>query len=130
MEIFKIAGIGIAATVLAVFVKNQKPEFSIQVSIVAAVVIFVSAFPYLKTIVAMFNDISQKIGLESRYISLVFKVIGIAYVGQFASELCRDAGENAVATKIEFAGKTIIMTLSMPVLYSLLEIVNEIIHFE
>ena len=58
---------------------------------------------------------------------VVLRVIGIAYVAQFGAELCRDAGESAVASKIEFAGKIIIMTLSMPIMYKLLEVVNKII---
>ncbi len=129
MDIFKIAGIGLAATVLAVFVKNWKPELAIQISLIATVIIFASVLPYLKTLIDMFKDISNKSGIETRYIGIVLKVIGIAYVAQFASELCKDAGESAIASKIEVAAKVIIMTLSMPVIYSLLEVVNEIIHF-
>ncbi|MDO4744416.1 MAG: stage III sporulation protein AD [Clostridia bacterium] len=130
MDIFKIAGLGLAAVVLAVFIKNWKPELAMQVSLAAAVIIFLMVLPYLKAVVVMFQDISEQIGLESKYLSLVLKVIGIAYVAQFAAELCRDAGETSVASKIEFAGKVIIMTLSMPVVYSLLEVVSQIIRFE
>ena len=130
MDIFKIAGLGLAAVVLAVFIKSWKPELAMQVSLAAAVIIFLMVLPYLKAVVVMFQDISEQIGLESKYLSLILKVIGIAYVAQFAAELCRDAGETSVASKIEFAGKVIIMTLSMPVVYSLLEVVSQIIRFE
>lgn len=130
MEIFKIAGLGIAAAAVAVFIKNWKPELAMQVSLAAAIIILVTVLPYLKTAVNMLKDISEQTGLASSHIGLVLKVVGIAYVAQFASELCRDAGENAVATKIELAGKIIIMTLSMPVIYNLLGIVNDIISFE
>ena len=126
MDIFKIAGIGLAATVLAVFIKNQRPEFAIQISLLGAVVIFTLILPYLRTIVVMISDISDRIGIEPGYLKLVLKVMGIAYITQFASELCSDAGETSLASKIELAGKVIIMTLSMPVLYSLLDIVCEI----
>lgn len=130
MDIFKIVGIGLAAAVLAVFIKNWKPELAMQVSLVATVIIFASFLPYLKTLIDMLRDISTQAGIEARYISIVLKVIGIAYVAQFASELCQDAGESAIASKIEVAGKVIIMTISMPVIYSLLEVVNEIIRFQ
>ena len=130
MEIFKIAGLGIAAAAIAVFVKNWKPELAMQVSLSAAIVILITIFPYLKTAINMLKDISGKTGLDNSQIGLVLKVVGIAYISQFASELCRDAGENAVATKIELAGKVIIMTLSMPVIYGLMGIVNDIISFE
>ncbi|MBR5156027.1 MAG: stage III sporulation protein AD [Clostridia bacterium] len=130
MDIFKIVGIGLAAAVLAVFIKNWKPELAMQVSLIATVIIFASFLPYLKTLIDMLRDISTQAGIEARYISIVLKVIGIAYVAQFASELCQDAGESAIASKIEVAGKVIIMTISMPVIYSLLEVVNEIIRFQ
>lgn len=130
MEIFKIAGLGIAAAAIAVFVKNWKPELAMQVSLSAAIVILITIFPYLKTAINMLKDISGQTGLDNSQIGLVLKVVGIAYISQFASELCRDAGENAVATKIELAGKVIIMTLSMPVIYGLMGIVNDIISFE
>ena len=126
MDIFKKAGIGLEATDLAVFIKNQRPVFAIQISLLGAVVIFTLILPYLRTIVVMISDISDRIGIEPGYLKLVLKVMGIAYITQFASELCSDAGETSLASKIELAGKVIIMTLSMPVLYSLLDIVCEI----
>ena len=130
MEIFKIAGLGIAAVAIAVFVKNWKPELAMQISLSAAIVILITVLPYLKTAINMLKDISEQTGLDNSQIGLVLKVVGIAYIAQFASELCRDAGENAVATKIELAGKIIIMTLSMPVIYRLMGIVNDIISFD
>ncbi len=129
MDIFKMVALGITAVTLAVLIKDKRPEMAILVSLAAAMIIFFSVVPYLKTIVVMFKDISNRVGLESKYIVIVLKVIGIAYAAQFGAELCRDAGENSVATKIEFAGKVIIVTLSMPIMYRLLEIVESILRF-
>lgn len=127
MEIFKVVGLGLAATFFAVLLKGWRPEIAIQISLAASAVIFFVLAPYLRTVVEMFRDISNQIGMDTKYIGIVLKVIGIAYAAQFGAELCRDAGEGAVASKIEVAGKIIIMTLSMPVMYKLLEIVNTII---
>lgn len=127
MDIFKIVGIGLSAAVLAAFIKNWRGEIAIQISLIAAAIMFFMAVPYLKNLLEMFRDISNRIGLEVKYISLVLKVIGIAYVAQFGAELCRDSGESALASKIEFGGKVMIVTLSMPVLYSFLEIIEAVI---
>lgn len=127
MNIFKIVGLGLSAAVLAVFIKNWRSEIAIQISLVAATIMFFMAVPYLKALLEMFRDISNRIGLDVRYINLVLKVIGIAYVAQFGAELCRDSGESALASKIEFGGKIMIVTLSMPVLYSFLEIIEAVI---
>lgn len=127
MDIFKVVGLGLAAAVLAVFIKNWRAEIAIQISLVASAVVFCMMVPYLKTVLEMFRDISNRIGLDVKYITLVLKVIGIAYITQFGAELCRDSGETAIASKIEFGGKVIIITLSMPVLYSFLEVVETIV---
>ncbi|MBE7023299.1 MAG: stage III sporulation protein AD [Clostridia bacterium] len=129
MDIFKVAALGLAAAVLAVFVKNWRAEIALQISLIAVIIIFFTVLPYLKTVLEMLRDISNRTGVDSKYISLVLKVIGIAYVTQFGAELCRDAGEGAVASKIEFGGKVMIVALSMPVMYSFLEIVEKIIRF-
>lgn len=129
MDIFKIAALGLAATVLAVFVKNWRAEIALQISLIAVIIIFFTVMPYLKTVLEMLRDISERTGVDSKYIRLVLKVIGIAYITQFGAELCRDAGEGAVASKIEFGGKVIILSLSMPVMYSFLEVVEKIIRF-
>lgn len=130
MDIFKVAGIGIAAATIAVFIKNWKPELAMQVSLAAALIILAAVIPYLKTITAMLGDISNQAGIDSGQIALILKIVGIAYIAQFAAELCRDSGETAIASKIELAGKLIIMTLSMPIMYGLLEVVSDIIYFE
>lgn len=127
MDMIKILGIGMTAAVLAVLVKGYKPELAIQISLAAAVLIFVMAVPYLRSTVAMFQDIAAQVGIDSRFIGIVVKIIGIAYLAQFGAELCKDAGEGAIASKIELAGKLIIMTMSMPIMYKLLALVNDIV---
>ena len=127
MDIFKIAGLGLAAAIMAVFIKNWRAEIAIQIALVASIIIFLSMLPYVKGLVDMFYDISERIGLDSAYIGVILKVIGIAFVSQFGAELCRDAGQSAIASKIEFGGKVIIVTLSMPILYNFLGVVEQII---
>ena len=75
----------------------------------------------------MFQDIASQVGFESGYIKLILKVIGIAYTAQFGAEICRDAGEASTASKIELAGKIIIMAISMPAVYSFIEVVSRMI---
>jgi len=72
---------------------------------------------------------AERAGLESRYLAIVIKIIGVAYLCQFAAELCRDVGEGAIAGKIELAGKVMILTLSMPIIDHLLDLVGTIVNF-
>ena len=129
MEVFKIVGLGLSAAIISVFVKNWRAELSMQISLIAAVVIFFTVLPYMKTVFSVFSDISDRIGLDGSYMKIVLKVIGIAYVTQLGAELCRDAGESAIASKIEFGGKIMIVALSVPVMYSFLKVVETVINF-
>ena len=129
MLIFKIIGVGIIGAVSAVLIKQYKPEISIIVSISACLVIIGMCLPYLTAVMATVKEIAEKSGINTVHMKIVLKIIGISYLCHFASDICKDAGEAAISGKIELGGKIVILTLSMPIIYSLLEIVNKIINF-
>ncbi len=129
MEIFRIIGIGLIVTSLSVLIRQYRPEIAIALPILGVATILFCVAPYLKSTLYMFTDIADKAGVESRYLTVIIKMIGTAYLCQFSAELCRDAGEGSVAGKIEFAGKLMILSLSMPIVYELLELVDKIINF-
>ncbi|WZL71449.1 stage III sporulation protein AD [Clostridiaceae bacterium 35-E11] len=126
MEIFKIVGIGLVATILSVVLKNQKPEISLQISIVTGLIIFIFVIAKLNSVLEVLNIVAKKVDLDLVYITTIFKIVGIAYVSEFGAQVCRDAGETAIASKIEFAGKILIMVLAIPILVALLNLVVEI----
>lgn len=98
-----------------------------MLSILTGATMLIFGFPYLKTVIGMFRDIADQVGFKSGYIKLIFKVIGVAYVSQFGAEVCRDAGEGSTASGIELAGKIIIMAISMPAVYSFIEVVSRMV---
>jgi stage III sporulation protein AD len=127
MDIFKLIGIGIVATVAAVTIKPQKPEIALQISIVAGVLIFIAVADELVNALEVFNNISDKLGTDKEYIVRVLKVTGIAYLAEFAGNVCRDAGETGIATKIELAGKVIIFVMCTPMIQALFNIISSIL---
>ncbi|MGI6705469.1 MAG: stage III sporulation protein AD [Clostridia bacterium] len=127
MDILQIVGVGIIAAVLAVILKAQKKEFAIHISIAAGILIFLFVLGKLVSIVNVLQDMANKIKLDFAYLTTVLKIIGIAYVAEFGSQVCKDAGEGAIASKIEFGGKIIIMTLAIPIVMALLNMIIEII---
>ncbi len=129
MSIFKILGVGIISVVFATLLKKYRPEFALLIPIIAYPIMFALIIPYLKAVLSMFEDIAAQVGVDIKYLGIVIKIIGAAYVTQFGAELCLDAGERAIASKIEFGGKIIIAAMSMPVVYRLLELVSSIINF-
>lgn len=126
MEIFQIVGIGIIATILVAVLKGVRSDFAIYISIVAGVIIFSMVIHHISYIIDTIRDLSRRANLEITYFSTILKIIGTAYVVEFGSQISRDAGENSIAMKIELAGKIIIMTLAIPILLSLMDLIIKI----
>lgn len=126
MEIIKIVVIGIVSSILALTLKKQNPEISILISIVAGIIIFMMVLPKLQTVIDMLISISQNINLDKMYISIVLKIIGIAYIAEFGVQICKDSGETSIASKIELVGKILIMVVSAPILIALMELILSI----
>lgn len=129
MNIFQIIGIGFTVTVLSLLIKQYRPELALFLPILGSLLIIFSISPHIKAVLFMFENIGEQVGIENYYIKTVIKVIGVAYICQFAAEMCKDAGELSIASKIEFGGKILILSLSTPIIYRLLELVKKIIDF-
>ena len=125
MDIIKIAMIGIAATLLAIQLKAGKPEYEIFVTMAACLCIFFFLVTKLEVVLEAINRMQEYVNLDIRYIGILLKMIGITYVAEFSSNLCKDAGYHAVAGQIEMFGKLSILVISMPVLLALLDTVGQ-----
>lgn len=123
MEIFQIVAIAVVATVLSVLVKNQRPEIGIYISLATGVVVFMFIVAKLQSVVEILNQLANKISIEEIYLSTILKIVGIAYIAEFGAQVCKDAGEGAIASKIEFAGKILIMVMAVPILVSLMDLI-------
>lgn len=128
MEIIQIVGIGIVATILVVLLKQSNlSEFAILVSIITGLVIFFMIIDKLKYIIDTLANLSRSINVEFTYFTTILKIIGVAYIVEFGAQISRDAGEEAIASKIELGGKIIIMVLSMPILLALIDLIIKIL---
>ncbi|NLM03574.1 MAG: stage III sporulation protein AD [Clostridiales bacterium] len=126
MEIFQIVSIGIIASILSVLIKNYRPEISMYISLVTGILIFIFVVTKLQTVIEVLNQLITKVGIDEIYLSIVFKIIGIAYIAEFGSQICQDAGEGVIASKIEFAAKILIMVMAVPILVSLMDLIINI----
>ncbi len=126
MEILQIIGIGLVSTVIIMILRKQKPEIAVQVSIVAGAIIFMLLASKLSAVVDMLDEYADKAGIKPAYFITVLKITGIAYIAEFGAEICRDAGEGAIASKIEMAGKVTIVVLAVPIITSLMDLILKI----
>ena len=127
MEATKIIGVGIIALIIIVIIKQYKPEFAIYVSLISGIIIIFLVFNKLAGILNLLTVLSKKTGMNATYLSIILKITGIATLTEFGVSICKDAGEAAIASKIEFGGKIIIMSISIPIISALLEVITTII---
>ncbi len=121
---FKVALIGIVSVLLYMQMKQVNSEFGLYITFAAGLIIFLYAYYQIDYIIETVNKIQSLIKVNETYISILIKMIGITYISEFSSAMCRDAGCSMIGGQIEMFGKLTILAISMPVLLSLLELIN------
>jgi len=127
MDIVKIIGVGFIALIISVIIRQYKPEFAMYVSIIAGVIIIVMVLDKITGIITMLTNLSNKTGINAEYLGILLKITGIAILTEFAVSICKDSGENAIASKVDFGGKIIVISMSIPIISALLELILRII---
>lgn len=122
MGIAQIIGICIIATIMILVLKEHRPEIAIQISVAAGIIVLLMVSDKIANVIQLLTSLSNNIGVEIELISVVFKIIGIAYIAEFSAEICKDAGQGAIASKIEFASKIFIVILAVPIISSLIDL--------
>jgi len=127
VEITQIVGFGLVAAVLVVILRQYKPEIALLVSLAAGITLFMLVLGKIGAIVEVLKDLSNRANVNLVYLSVILKIVGIAYIADFGAQLCRDAGEGALAAKIEFAAKILILILAIPIVMAVLDILMKIL---
>lgn len=126
MEAVKISALAVVSVFLIVTLKPFRKEFAVSLSILCGVMIFGCIFVYLKSVVTAVGGIMSRFNINGAA-EVIFKIICVAYICEFASGICRDAGESAIASKVETGGKLIIVYLAMPIVTSLIDLLSKIL---
>lgn len=127
MEIIKIVGCGIVALVIIIILKQYRPEFAIYISLIAGVLIISLIIGKIGGIIQILKTLSNKASINNEFLKILLKVTGIAILTEYIVSICKDAGESAIASKVDLGGKVIIMSLSIPIISSLLETITNIL---
>ena len=125
--LLKICAIGIAALIIISIVKTYKPEFTVEVTLCAGMILLYFIIDSLKYGFGFIANIYEDLSYGKEYFPIILKVLGIAYITEFAAAICQDAGEKSIATKVELAGKIAIFFAAIPVFTSLLDLLNSLI---
>ena len=126
-DVMKLVGLAIISTILCMVIKKDRPEMAMFIGVLTGIMILLSVTYKLNLIIDSINDLAHKANIPTMYISLIIKLIGIAYLIEFAIQICKDCGEGNIASKLEFGGKIIVMTMSFPILVSIIDMILNII---
>lgn len=126
MEIIKIVAFALVALMITMALKENRARIATSVSIVAGILIFMFMLSRLTVIINFLQSLSNKANIDIVYLDTVFKILGIAYLTSFCSEICKDAGEGSIASKVEFSGKILILALAIPILMAVMQTILKI----
>ncbi|ANY71925.1 MULTISPECIES: stage III sporulation protein AD [Paenibacillus] len=127
MEIIQVVGLGLIATVLILVVKDQKPLFAFLLAVATSVMIFLFLIGKIGDVIRMLEDLAENSGVQMIYLKTVLKIIGIAYIAEMGAQIVRDAGQESIASKIELAGKVLILVLAVPIIGIIIETVLKLL---
>lgn len=125
MNVVQVGIVGVLGALLAVQFKSGKTEYGIYMSVAAGIFLFVCIIDRLEIFISTVEQISYYINMDAGYLATMLKMIGITYIAEFSSGICRDAGYQTIASQIEIFSKLTILALGMPVLLALLETIQE-----
>lgn len=115
-----MVGLGLVAAVLAVVLRHNRPEMAMFLSIAVGIIIFAALIGKIGSVLDVLRELSSRANLSMIYLGTILKIVGIAYIADFGAQICRDAGEGAVASKIEFAAKILVLVLAVPIVLAVL----------
>ncbi|MCP3025720.1 stage III sporulation protein AD [Halobacillus sp. A5] len=127
MDIVQIVSLGLVASLLIILLKEQKSSIAFLLLIFTVILIFLAVIDHVKYIFSLLQYMAEQAQVETMYFKTILKIIGIAYITEFGSQLIRDAGLNSLASKVELAGKLFILMLAIPIITALIETILDFI---
>lgn len=126
MDITQIVGLALMITVFLLILRQEKPVMAVLLSIVFSILIFTLMMEKMASIINVMKELTRRAGINYFFMTTILKILGVAYLGEFAAVICQDAGEQAVAKKVEFAAKIIIAVMALPIMVAILESLLEL----
>ena len=123
MDLIKIIGVAILICIASIVIKQIKPEFSLIIIIAGSCLILWYILQYIDTIINVFDNIAKQTNINTEFLTIILKIVGIGYLIEFAANICVDSGNSSIADKIILIGKLIILTVSMPIISNLLNVI-------
>ena len=126
MNLYMLAGAGVVAALLALAVRQYRKELGTAVALAAGLLLMLYAVVNLTPVLRTVRDFTERASLDGTLFGVLLRTLGVCWLTQFAADLCRDAGESALATVVETAGAVCALLVSLPLLRAVLELLMEL----
>lgn len=126
MNLAAMIGIALVAMILCVLLKGYRPEYSVFLSLAAGIIILLMALDALTPMMGTLFQLIELSGQGKEAFSILLKSLGVCFITQLAADACRDAGEGAIASKVELAGKVVILLLAMPLFEQIITVATSL----
>lgn len=127
MNMVQIAGFAIVGCCLVLTIRQWRPEFAMLLSAAIGVLLLLTCIPEIQEILGKIQELSSVSAMKEDVIAVIFKVIGIVYVTEFAAGICKDAKEEGMALKVQVAGKLVILGFALPLMLDILETIEDML---
>ena len=127
MSVYAIVGISAIIAVLSISLKKYSPEYSMLMIIMNGIFLIFNILKMLNPVLSEIKRLSENLGIFSEHIFILLKVLAISFLTQFSSDTCIDAGQTSLASKIELAGKVLILEASLPLLKEVINIIVSLV---
>ncbi len=119
----QLVGIALVTAACAILLRATAPELSLAVSVAGSIVLMIAALDMLKGSLGLFGKIASLTGIDSSFLKILLKMVGVGYLVEFAAGTLTDFGQQALADKLSFAGKAAIFLLALPVFEAVLGLI-------
>src|SRR5690554_5319969 len=127
MDIVQLVGLGFIVTILILVIKEQKPLFAFLLTVCTGIMIFLFLLEQIRLVIATLEQLAEHSQVNTIFLKTILKIIGVAYIAEFGAQIVRDAGQESIASKIELAGKLLIMVMAVPIITVIIETVLKLL---
>lgn len=127
MDTLFFVGFAVAAAFVAAILKRMEPAIAAFVSLGACIMLLLGTSDWIKSITASMQSLTQSALLDSAYIQVLLRIVGIAYIAQIGAQACRDAGSANIADHVELCARLAILSIAAPLFVSLMDLITEVL---
>ena len=129
MSVFSIIGIALIGVIMSLLLKNHLSTYALMVTLLTGIIILFWCIVNIIPVIDKLQYLIEEINMPNEYGMIIFKSIGLTFIVQLISDICKDAGETAISSKLELMGKIAILLISLPLFEKIISVVLEMLKY-